>query len=145
MVVLLPLLWSCAEPGTGSVSATEPSQANTTVDNSEYEVMDGTRLLSRLSLDLRGIRPDAADLIAIQKDPELIDEFVDAYLNDPLFEQRIVDLYSAVYLTRQDTFSVGPEDYYNLSNDSSPAFAEAVCEEPLRVLAHIAANDLPYT
>jgi hypothetical protein len=146
MVVLMPLLWSCVEPTTEPMPPLYPShQTSTTTGDIEHEVMDGPRLLSRVSLDLRGVRPDVQDLIAIQEDPALIDAFVDAYLEDPLFEQRIVDLYSAVYLTRQDTFSVGPEDYYNLSNDSAPDFAKAVGEEPLRILAHIAANDLPYT
>jgi hypothetical protein len=146
MVVLLPLLWSCTEPvPVETAQSNVQQQTSTTMDDTEYEVMDGPRLLSRISLDLRGVRPDASDLMAIREDSSLIDAFVQTYLDDPLFEQRVVDLYASIYLTRQDTFSVAPSDYYNLSNESAPDFAKAVGEEPLRILAHIASNDLPYT
>ena len=104
--------------------------------------MDDRRLLTRLSLDLRGVRPTLDELAQVDADPSAIDALVDAYLDDPRFEDRVRQIYAEVYLTRADFFSLTAMDY-GLSGE--PAFARAVGEEPIRLVARVAAEDRPWT
>ena len=100
------------------------------------------RLLFRASLDLRGVRPSLAEIEAVEADPAAVEGLIDGFLLDPRFSERVVSLYSEIYLTRLDSYYVKASDY---ELDDEPTFAASVGQEPLRILAHIAENDLPYT
>ena len=106
------------------------------------EQMDGVRLLNRLSLDLRGVRPSDAEIARVEADPDAIDELTEEFLADPRFEARVRDLFAEVYLTRSDDFYVTAEAF---GLDDEAGFLAAVGEEPLRIVGHVAANDLPWT
>ncbi|MFT6145502.1 MAG: hypothetical protein ACJAZO_003779 [Myxococcota bacterium] len=116
------LLTSC-----GSANVVEPLPAN--------------ELLTRLSLDIRGVRPSADEYERVLDDPEAIEVLVDDYLQDPGFGPRVMDLWSEVYLTRSEGYEVGPDSF----SVTAAAFYSSIGEEPLRILERVATEDLPYT
>jgi hypothetical protein len=100
------------------------------------------RTLSRVSLDVRGVRPSLADLRAVQADPAALDPLVERYLDDPRFGARYAALMAGVWRTPvteadhgQATYPVA--DIY--------AMLESIGQEPLRVVAQVAQDDLPWT
>ena len=100
------------------------------------------RTLSRASLDLRGVRPSLADLRAVQTDPAALDPLVASYLDDPRFGARYAAVMAGVWRTPvteadhgQATYPVA--DIY--------AMLESIGQEPLRVVAQVAQDDLPWT
>ena len=103
-------------------------------------------LLSRISLDLRGVRPSAAELDAVAADPAALDTLAADFLYDPRFGERILSIYADIYLTRPESFVVDANgDAAFLDPFTKQAFIRSVGEEPLRLLARIATDDLPYT
>lgn len=124
MVTLLWLYAGCAAP-----PAPAPS-------------MEAERALTRLSLDLRGRRPDPAELAVAAADPTALDRYTDLWLRGPELGGRVRDLWSEVYLTRSDLWPVSASQY---SRRDVPDFEESVGEEDLRLLGWVAENDLPWT
>lgn len=100
-----------------------------------------------MSLDLRGILPDVSELDAVEADPTLITQYRDSYLEDPLFEQRMVLLLGERWQTRVDEYLIHYDEYRSLSTyfQNEYPFERAVGEEPLRLMAHIIAQDRPWT
>jgi hypothetical protein len=102
-------------------------------------------MLTRASLDIRGVRPNAKDVARIHRTPEDLDTLIDGYLLDDGFPERVMDLYSEVYLTQGEQYSV-PFSAFDFDESINNAdYVRSIGDEPLRILAHIAADDLPYT
>lgn len=99
-------------------------------------------LARRLSLDLRGIPPTLEEYREIEGDESRLEEMIDAWMRDERFEERIVSMYSEVYLTKTEQF---PFTAYDLHLPDQNAFVRSLGEEALRIVAHVASNDLPYT
>lgn len=97
--------------------------------------------LARASLDLRGVRPSLAELEAVRKDPDALPGMVDAFLDDPRFEDRVVSLWAPIYLTRSSEADTSIAEFEEADEIAAVA---SLGEEPLRVLAHIAATDMHY-
>ncbi|MCA9709177.1 MAG: DUF1588 domain-containing protein [Myxococcales bacterium] len=104
--------------------------------------LSATELLVRASLDVRGIRPTAEELAAVEADPARVDAMIDAFVDDPAFALRIKDLFAGAWRTRIDGYPLPVEDYD--VGLESPLHA-AMGEEPLDLLAYIVLNDLPLT
>jgi hypothetical protein len=104
--------------------------------------MSATRLLERASLDLRGIRPSIDELDAVEADPDSVDASIDSFLQEERFGARVRSMFAEIYLTRQDSWYVSAADY---GLEDEPGWADAVGDEPLRILSTIAEEDLPYT
>lgn len=104
--------------------------------------MDPVRALARASLDLRGVRPSDAEIAAVRADPEAYAALVAGFVEDPRFGDRILSLYAERLLTLTETIPVDAGAY---GLDGGPAYDAAVGEEPLRLIAHVATEDLPYT
>lgn len=104
--------------------------------------MDPVQAAIRTSLDLRGVRPNVAELDAIEADPASLDTYVDTWMADDRFGDRVRDLWSEIYLTRTEQLNISA-DAYGIAD--SAGFIASVGEEPLQVLGYIAQNDLPYT
>ena len=115
-------------------------------DTSAPELVElaAPRLLRRASLDLRGVLPDVAELAAVEARPELLDGYLDGYLDDPLVEERLVRLLQDHFQTLIDEFEVKHYDYA-LSDDQEFVFDRAVGEEPLRLMARVFVDDLPWS
>jgi hypothetical protein len=144
----LILLVACTPPPGESAAAPEAVPFPTTVDwggDARYlTALEGPRLLRRMSLDLRGVFPSEDDLDAVEADPTALDAIRDDYLGDARLEDRLVSLFSERWATEMDTYEVGASDY-GLPPDQTDAFAHAVGEEPLRLMAHVVAEDLPWS
>lgn len=104
--------------------------------------MDAERLLVRLSLDLRGVRPSPAELDAVKADPTSVDASIEAWLADPAFERRMMELWAVPFRTRLDDYP-GGADVFGASSEAR--FQAAIGEEPLRLIARVAADDRPWT
>lgn len=140
MVLILALL-GCS-PATVSNDTATRDTAPPATEAPEIPEMDARKLLIRASLDLRGVRPTLAELDAVDADPTSLDPMIDGFLHDPRFEGRVRDLFSEIWLTRVDDLALGPGA---LGLDDEATYLRAVGDEALRMVGHIAANDLPYT
>lgn len=109
----------------------------------KVEVLDARGQLIRLSVDLRGVHPSEAELAAVEANPALYDEFVDRYLEDPRFVDRMKEVMNLRYLTRNGDSYYDPAEA-GLAN-STAEVADALAEEPLALFGKIVAEDLPYT
>jgi hypothetical protein len=105
------------------------------------------RLLRRISLDLRGVLPSTDELDAVEADPETLDGIIDLYLEDSRLEERLVTILGETWHTQVDAFLLEYLEYPTLRMDPTNEFAfeHAAGEEPLRLMAHIGARDLPWT
>lgn len=72
-------------------------------------LLEAPRLLRRVSLDLRGVLPPEHELDAVEEDPSLVLDYSVQYMADPLFEERLVQLFAERWWTRVDTFDITPE------------------------------------
>ncbi|MDG1480560.1 MAG: DUF1549 domain-containing protein [Myxococcota bacterium] len=133
MVVAVLLFAGCGE---------EPAQPHAEAIEAPMPEMDSLRLLSRMSLDLRGTRPSRDEIEQVSADPEALDDVLDALLLDARFGERIRKLYAEIYLTESDSFMVTAEDF---GIESTPDFLAALGQEPLRILEHVANTDMPWT
>ncbi len=104
----------------------------------------GPELVRRMSLDLRGVLPEVEDLEAAEADELAWLEIRDRYLDDARLEDRLVELYAETWHTRVDVFDLVYFDYH-LEPEQEFVFERAVGEEPLRLLARVAVEDLPWS
>ena len=129
----------------GACTTEPPYGAALPATSVEYRVaLDAPRLLRRMSLDLRGVLPEAAELDAVEADPEALDALRDAWLEDPLLEERLVYLLAERWHTRVDDFDIEPYDY-GLGDDDAYAYHRAIGEEPLRLMARVVVEDRSWT
>ena len=141
MVVMLTLLFwmGCASE--------EPPALQELPDDKEQSRLSGPDPIAQLfraSLDLRGVRPNLDEIDRLVEDPGEYEVLVEEFLEDPRFEARLINMYSEVFLTRADGYTVDAAGY-GLSSERQYDFARSVGDETLRMFAHIVANELPYT
>ena len=110
-----------------------------------HEFMEPVRLLRRISLDLRGELPSITDIETVRNDPTAIDDLTEQYIAQPQFETQVMHWLNESWHTRVDKFTVVADDFYLVDVGDWYRFNRAVGEEPLRLLAHIVANDKPWT
>lgn len=99
-----------------------------------------TQLVVRWSLDARGVRPSVTDLENATADNA--EAYLDYYLADAAFGDRVWSALSPAWLTRADE-----SDSYDVSYsmEDEAGFLAAMGEEPLRLVGEVADQDLPYT
>ena len=117
---------------------------DTAAEAPRIEPLDAPRLLRRMSLDLRGVLPSVEELDAVEADPEQLLVLRDAYLEDPLLEERLVRLLNERWHMRQEVYDV---EYYDfaLPMEAEFEFEKSIAEEPLRVAARVIVEDEPWT
>ncbi|MEN0062526.1 MAG: hypothetical protein AAGA48_10285 [Myxococcota bacterium] len=101
-----------------------------------------TKLARRISLDVRGIAPTIEDYRTLLADDSELERLVGEWLGDDRFGDRVVELYSEIYLTRSAPLPFSA-DVLGLSDRAG--FERSIGEEPLRILAQVAENDRPWT
>ena len=106
--------------------------------------LDGGRLLRRISLDIRGVLPTAQELEQALGSSEAFEEMWPQWLEDPRFEERLVDLFAEQWLTRVDDYNVTYLDFH-LDESLEYEFLRSIGEEPLRLIAKVIVNDLPFS
>jgi hypothetical protein len=100
------------------------------------------QVLSRASLDVRGVRPSEAEADAILADPTRLDDRIADLLGDPRFGTSVASTWADIYGTRATIHDVAET---NLALEDETVYLASVGEEPLRLLAWIADHDRPYT
>lgn len=103
---------------------------------------DAVWLLTRASLDLRGVRPSLTDLRAVLATPGSADALIEGYLRDPAFGERYAEMMAGVWLT---PVTESDHDQATYPVDDALGMLESLGQEPMRILGRIAGEDLPYT
>lgn len=136
MVLFGCLLVAC-DPGPSAGRSDAPGAAGAADD---VEVpLDDLGLLTRLSLDLRGVRPTLAEMAEVRADPARLDALAAEWTQGDAFAERVAwwwndELHTAVWAddyTRFDVLSF--EDWV------------AIGQEPLRVIRGVVAEDRPFS
>ncbi|TVQ92516.1 MAG: DUF1585 domain-containing protein [Deltaproteobacteria bacterium] len=131
----LGLTASCGEPG-ASPSAEEPEDGLT--------LLSPRRQLIRLSVDLRGVHPSASSLDFIEEHPEAYESFVDRYLYDPRFVDRMEEIWNYSIRTRNGSTYFNPAEAGMRGMDRD-RIADSIGDEPLKLISHVIENDLPFS
>lgn len=136
------LLLSCAgDPAKAPPVVDLPVQSH----DDALIALEAPRLLRRMSLDLRGHLPTTAELDQVEADPSSLETLRDGFLDDPAFEERLVLLFGERWYTRVDAFVIIYSEYPSLTSQDEYAWERSIGEEPLRLLAHVAAGDDPWS
>lgn len=140
MIWILALL-SCGTP----TDSPNPGVDDTAeVEGLALEALEAPRLLRRLSLDLRGVVPTLEELEAVEADPELVEEYRDAWVHDDGIAERLVPLLGEHWATLGDEIPASPYDY-GYSEQHRYAFNRSVGQEPLRLMAQVVIEDRPWS
>ncbi|MFK7929210.1 MAG: DUF1549 domain-containing protein [Myxococcota bacterium] len=108
------------------------------------ELLSARRQLIRLSVDLRGAHPSRADLEFIEQHPDAYEQYVDRYLEDPRFVQRMTEIWNRSLRTRTGQTYFDPREA-GLGMLSDETVADSIGEEPLKMIAHVIEKDLPFS
>ncbi len=115
-------------------------------EDSGPPAMEMWRLAARVALDVAGRRPTEAELDALEADPGSLDSQIAEWMREPGFEERVVSLFADVYRSRADHYVVGADgDAEFVDRTYKAIFIRSVGEEPLRLIAQVADEDLPWT
>jgi len=109
-----------------------------------YIELDAPRLARRMSLDIRGILPTVDELDRVEASSDDLDRLVEAWLDSPEFEQRMMEVYAERWRTEVDEFMVYYWEY-GLTEEQQYDYLRSIGQEPVRLIARVAASDLPYT
>jgi hypothetical protein len=129
---MILLLLACATP-------TESPPAAASI----FVPLDNARLARRLSIDLRAKLPTDAEL-ARAAEPGGLAELQETWLADPGLEEHLADLFAEEWVLRLDTLRIEPSEFA-LSDAEAYAFTRSFEDEPARLIAHVIANDRPFT
>jgi hypothetical protein len=137
------LLLSCTTPPT---KTEETPQAVAEESDDTLQSLEAPRLLRRMSLDLRGTLPTLEELDAVEADPSTLDGFRDQYLEDPRFEDRLVDVLAKQWHTEVETFIVFYFEWPELDGDETNEYAyeRSIGDEPLRLISRVVVEDQPW-
>ena len=116
--------------------------AEESIDSIDTLPLERTRLLRRISLDLRGTLPTMEDHARFNDIGE--DAIIDQFLTDDNHAELLLDIFNGWMKTRIDQFNLSYVDYH-LDPQLEYTFVRDISEEPLRLMAHVAQNDLPWT
>ena len=145
---MILFLLACASPPVSAppvaAEVEDTAPPSTWTPDFQGAPLDALALLRRASLDLRGVVPTEAELDEVEADPKAVDGLVEAMLDDPRYEERLVDLFGQRLLTRVDEFNVASQNV-GLELEDQYLFLRSVGEEPLRLMASVATQDLPWT
>ncbi len=110
----------------------------------ETIALSNTRLLRRMSLDVRGHLPTLEEYRSVQSESVQWESIIVDMLDDSDFEEHLVHRFGDIWHTRVDKFDIVTDDFNLPSYDWWYPFARSIGEEPLRWMAYVAANDLPW-
>ena len=123
---------------------TPPKSTNSGDAPEMYTFLSPGDHLLRASMAIRGVRPTPDQLLAVEDEPELLPEFVDSYLADPLLGDMARDLGAELFLVRTDVIDQLPA-IGALRGRELSHMHEATSETSLRLLEEIVVDDLPLT
>nr|MBA2319518.1 hypothetical protein [Deltaproteobacteria bacterium] len=139
-IAAIAALFAGCNPDGSDGDATDAAGEVPTVALSE------TDRLVRASMALRGIRPTVTELQIVRGDPAALEGIVDGYLESPEFLEVMKDLHAERLLLRTDTqFQLPALGPLQESGFDQADIYEATTESPLRFVAQVIGDDLPYT
>ncbi len=139
-IVVFAFLASCNTPDAQGPAGAEEQPQDGIV------LLDNRDRLKRLSVDLRGVHPSEAEYQAIEANPDLYEAFADRYLQDERFLDRMEEIYNLKFWTRTGDVYFDLQGGSDVLRGMSEAeVSDHVSEEPLQLVRHIIADDLPYT
>ncbi len=113
------------------------------VDPEPFVRLSPRRQLIRLSVDLRGIHPSEEELRTMDEDDALYERYVDLWLEDPRFVERMKEIFNERFLVRTGVTPYDPAE--RGLGIGRALLADLLAEEPLALLGFIIQNDLPYS
>lgn len=145
MSLLFAAILGCGTPDVPCLSGyVEDADGNCVRPPATLLPLEAPALLRRISLDLRGTLPSVAELDAVEADPDALEGIRDGYLGEPAFEERLVSLLGETWHTLVDDVTVQVNEV-GLGAGEEYRYVRSVGEEPLRLMAHIAAEDRPFS
>lgn len=146
-VLLAALLLACGEPQTDGPAAApgesgggdEGAGDDGGGDEEPVVLVDDRAWLTRLSLDLRGVRPSLEELEAVEADPEVMDALIDEMLADPRFSQRMAWLWNDTLHTA--VFGASYTRFGDLGFETWSAMGQ----EPLQLIAAVIEEGRPFS
>ena len=135
--MIVAFLLGCASP---TVDTSEPPVVEPAP--SIYVPLDTNRLARRVSIDTRAQLPTADELSRAKAGG--LDALTEAWMADPAFEGHLADAVAESWLLRLDTLRLDPTEF-GLDPTQSYPFTRAFDDEPARLVAHVVAQDRPYT
>lgn len=137
---MILLLLACTE-------AVDTGERVEVVEGVDPTPLEAPRLARRMSLDLRGVLPSVEELDAVEADPSVLTDFSAAWMADPRFEERVVDLLAERWHTRLDEFLIAVREYPEVVGGPHDEFAmeRSIADEPLRMMARVVAEDRPWS
>lgn len=133
------------EKAQSAQEAQDLEESETAPEYIENINLEPTRLLRRISLDIRGKLPSLEEYLQLQNGEKSLEELTIEFLEDPDFEESLVYHMADIWRTRVDEFDMVPEDFNLDPSQWWVPLARSVGEEPLRLMAHIASTDQPWT
>ena len=137
-----------AEPATEDSSETTDTQETGRPNDSGIPPVETTYIplselqqLNRISMTLRGVRPDGADILTVLDDPSQLDSIIDSYLDSPDFGRTVRDLYAEVLQMR--AFDITLPALGDLADHSTIERNTAMSEEPLGLIEAIVMSNRP--
>jgi hypothetical protein len=127
------LLGSCAP---APADSTEAPAEDTAVAIPELEPV---ALLTRVSLDLRGVRPSLEEIAAVGDDPSVLDAWVADWVRAPAFAERVAWWWDDALHT-----AVWADDYQRFGTLEFATW-RAIGQEPLRVVRGVVEEDRPFS
>ena len=109
------------------------------------QYLTNTRLLRRMSLGVRATLPTLEEYAQVQQDTVDWETIIDNLLDSPEYQEHLVYRFGDLWHTRVNAFDIVADDFNLDSYEWWFPFGRTIGEEPLRLMAHIAANDLPWT
>lgn len=120
------------------LACTQPAPETAPTPN----IIDPIRVFTRASLDLRGTRPQIAELEQLKADPSQLNAQLLTLADNPQFGGRVASFFEPLWQTRAEAADVALVDY---AMPDESAFLSSVGEEPLQIITWIADHDLPWT
>lgn len=138
--------FACSSGDKESTTQTPDETTGPTVDPDLVPLSAEEQLL-RVSMAIRGARPDVADLDAISADPDLLEAKVDEYLQSTQFGETIRDLYNEALKLRVPPaiFPAGFAARGVLAGETVQRINVSVTEAPLMLIERIVREDQPLT
>ena len=118
------------------------------VSSDALELLTHREQLIRLSMDLRGIHPSEAELVAFENAefPEYdYAQHAEAWVDEPAFIGRMKEVFNDRYLVRTGDVYFDTNEVPGLGNIDDRVMAEHISNEVLSLLEYVVANDLPYS
>jgi hypothetical protein len=136
-----------ADDGTGDGSTGSDTGEPGGDDGPTPQYLSEREHLVRVSMALRGTRPAAEELAAVEADPEALEAIVDAYLDSPGFGETMRDLHNESLLVLADyfIFPAGYQDLPPLEGTDPYMLNRSVMEASLRLVEHVIMSDRPYS